>query len=66
MGSLCSTSQAPDMDHKILLCWFIVDGRLHGVGFDVGVDAIGDNNCGGVVGDSHHSSRPLYGEFAQR
>ena len=51
LGSLCSTSQAPDLD-----CWFIgVD-----VGIDGGVD--GGHNCGDVVcegGQCHHSGCPL-------
>ena len=38
----------------MLLYWCIGDGRLGGV------DSIGDQNRGDVVGDGHHSSRPLY------
>ena len=50
MGSLCSTSQAPDLD-----CWFIgVDDDD-----DVGVD--GGHNCGDVVceEDADTSGRPF-------
>ena len=74
LGSLYSTSQAPELDHKMFSCSFFGDCRIDECD-DVKVDGDhncndvvgnGDHSCNDVVGDGDHSSRPLYGEFAQR